>query len=93
MGEDENLSGFAGAFEDLFDLNNNIDFSRGQNVHVPVTLTFEEAARGLNKKVTYTALCPCPTCSGAGSRSTSTVGKCGICSGAGYVRIIKKRQR
>lgn len=86
LAEDPNLEGFSSAFEDMFgDMNTNIDFTRGKNLELPVKLSFEEAVRGTQKKVIYTALGSCNVCSGTGARPGAKIEKCQICAGAGWV--------
>ena len=49
-------------------------------------ITFEEAAFGCEKEVTYERVEVCGDCSGSGSAPGSTSERCGVCNGRGSVR-------
>ena len=50
---------------------------RGDDIGVRVTLTFEEAAFGCKKEISYNRIESCPTCSGNGGTGSETCTKCG----------------
>jgi molecular chaperone DnaJ len=52
-----------------------------------VRITFEEAAFGCTKDVTYDRVEPCVDCSGSGSAPGTTPERCGACAGRGRVRV------
>ena len=52
-----------------------------------VRITFEEAAFGCTKDVTYERVEPCIDCSGSGSAPGSAPERCSACSGRGRVRV------
>ncbi|NUP05780.1 MAG: molecular chaperone DnaJ [Polyangiaceae bacterium] len=52
-----------------------------------VKITFEEAAFGCTKELTYERVEPCVDCSGNGSAPGSTPETCGPCRGRGRVRV------
>ncbi len=52
-----------------------------------VKITFEEAAFGCTKELTYERVEPCNDCSGSGSAPGSTPETCGVCRGRGRVRV------
>lgn len=58
---------------------------RGADVRVDVTLTLEEAARGVEKGVKFNRSSKCGTCSGTGARPGSTPEVCRRCGGHGQV--------
>ena len=50
---------------------------RGDDLGARVTLTFQEAAFGCRKEVSYSRVEQCPTCNGAGGTGSETCAKCG----------------
>lgn len=58
---------------------------RGADVKCEVTLTLEEAARGVKRKVTFDRSEGCETCHGSGSKPGSTGETCRRCNGHGQV--------
>lgn len=60
---------------------------RGEDVSVRLTLTFEEAAFGCKKEISYARVEACPTCSGSGGTGVETCTKCG---GRGQVTVQQR---
>ena len=58
---------------------------RGADVRVDVTLTLEEAARGVSKSVEFARSKACETCKGTGSKPGSQRAVCRHCSGRGQI--------
>jgi molecular chaperone DnaJ len=58
---------------------------QGASKRVNITLSFEEAAKGIDKELAITNLVSCTTCKGKGSSSPQGVKKCSRCGGAGQV--------
>lgn len=50
-------------------------------------ITFEEAAFGCEKEVTYERIEPCTDCSGSGAAPGSATERCSVCNGRGRVRF------
>ncbi len=63
---------------------------RGDDVGVRLTLTFEEAAFGCKKDVSYNRLHKCPHCNGTGAAAGTTPETCPDCRGAGQ-RVTVQR--
>ena len=61
---------------------------RGDNVGVRLELTFEEAAFGVEKEVTYPRIENCAACNGSGS-ADGVIETCGNCRGTGQVRSVQ----
>jgi len=59
---------------------------RGSDIQVVTTLTFEEAAFGAKKEVTFTGSASCEPCHGSGAKPGTSKIKCKKCGGTGYVR-------
>ena len=58
---------------------------RGDHVHVPVELAFDQAANGLTADLTVERLSPCETCGTSGSRPGGLMARWAHCGGAGVV--------
>lgn len=56
-------------------------------LHREVKITFEEAAFGATKEITYDRIEPCTDCSATGAAPGSQVETCGACGGRGRVRF------
>ncbi len=84
-------SSFSDIFEDFFG-----DFggggssrrtsNRGNDLRYDVSINLEDAFKGLEKNVQYTAYKRCSPCSGSGAAKGSRPIKCSYCSGKGKVR-------
>ena len=57
----------------------------GSDINVRIVLTFEEAAFGCNKQISFNRIENCPDCKGSGAEKGTTVDKCSRCSGTGRV--------
>ncbi|OIW32228.1 hypothetical protein CONLIGDRAFT_262412 [Coniochaeta ligniaria NRRL 30616] len=55
----------------------------GDNIEVQTTISFMDAAKGTNKKITITPLVQCKTCTGSGVKSGATKVQCKACGGTG----------
>ncbi|MCL4123996.1 UNVERIFIED_CONTAM: hypothetical protein GTU68_049019, partial [Idotea baltica] len=58
---------------------------RGADVRADVTLTLEEAARGIERSITFKRNDDCDTCDGSGSKPGTEVAVCQQCGGRGQV--------
>ena len=84
-------SSFSDIFEDFFG-----DFggggssrrtsNRGNDLRYDVSISLEDAYKGLEKNVKYTTYKKCSSCSGSGAAKGSKPIKCNYCSGRGKVR-------
>lgn len=62
--------------------------SRGSNIRIKVSLTLEEIAKGIEKKVKVTKDNKCGTCSGSGAEGSEGNTTCDTCKGAGQVARV-----
>ncbi|MCF8335237.1 MAG: molecular chaperone DnaJ [Bacteroidales bacterium] len=64
--------------------------SKGSNIRVKVTLTLEEIAKGVNKKLKLNKYVQCDACNGTGAEkgSSSAYSTCPTCKGAGQVTQV-----
>lgn len=58
---------------------------QGASKRVNISLSFEEAARGVDKELAITNYVACATCHGKGATSAQGIKKCSRCHGAGQV--------
>jgi molecular chaperone DnaJ len=58
---------------------------QGASKRVNITLSFEEAARGVDKELVVTNYVTCKECAGKGAKSSAGIKKCNRCGGAGQV--------
>ena len=63
---------------------------RGEDIMVRVTITFEEAAFGVKKDITFNRIQKCPECGGSGAAKDSTVETCHSCNGSGQKRVTQR---
>ena len=59
----------------------------GDDIGATVTITFEEAAFGVKKDVSYNRICKCRECNGAGGSDVQT---CSTCHGTGQVTRVQR---
>ena len=62
----------------------------GDDIAVRMTLTFEEAAKGLKRDVTYHRVQKCSDCGGSGAEKGSEVETCTKCHGSGRIRVQQR---
>lgn len=63
---------------------------RGEDVGASVTITFEEAAFGVKKDVSYHRVQRCPDCSGSGAEKGTSAETCSACGGSGQRRVMQR---
>lgn len=85
--------GFGDIFESFFGGNAGRSAStgsqQGQDREVQITMTFEEAAFGVEKNISITRIATCETCNGTGGAPGSRVTTCDKCSGKGEIRAVQ----
>ena len=59
---------------------------QGNDLQYNLTITFEEAAKGVEKSFDFTRNENCPTCNGSGAKPGTQPVTCSNCGGAGQVR-------
>jgi len=62
--------------------------TRGSNLRVKIRLTYEEIAKGANKKIKVKKYVPCAHCNGLGAKDRNAFQTCGTCGGSGQVRKV-----
>ena len=64
--------------------------TRGEDVGVRVTVTFEEAAFGVKKDVAFHRIQKCSDCGGSGAAKGTQAETCKVCGGSGQKRITQR---
>ena len=84
--------GGAGGSESIFDsffgqgYGEGQEFARqGSSKKTQITITFEEAALGVEKEIVITKYVQCKKCHGSGARSPKDLKNCTTCHGSGYL--------
>lgn len=62
----------------------------GDDIGATVTVTFEEAAFGVKKDISYNRVCRCAECRGSGAANGSSAETCTVCNGSGQVRRVQR---
>ena len=89
-----NSSSFSDIFEDFFEdfsggsqrSDRNSAGSRGNDLRYELSISLEDAYKGLEKKIDYTTYKKCSGCSGSGAEPGSKPIKCDYCKGNGKIR-------
>ena len=63
---------------------------KGRDLKIKVSLTLEEIAEGVEKKIALTRMQACDKCEGTGAASSSTRETCGTCGGQGQVQQVAR---
>lgn len=58
---------------------------QGSSKRVNITISFEEAAKGIDKELVITNYVTCKTCNGRGAATAEGIKKCTRCGGAGQI--------
>lgn len=62
---------------------------RGSNLRIKVSLSLEEIAKGVAKKIKVRKQVACDQCGGSGAKDAGSVSTCNTCRGAGMVRQVR----
>jgi molecular chaperone DnaJ len=63
---------------------------RGGDLKMRMTVSLEEAARGVKRSVRVKVLDPCDACDGSGAAAGTRAERCATCGGAGQVRQVQR---
>lgn len=63
---------------------------RGKDVQQHVTITFEDAAFGVEKEIAVNRTENCDSCHGSGAQKGTSPIKCATCGGSGQVRTVQR---
>jgi len=88
------FGGGGGGGESIFDSIFGFEGQGGQGGNYPrqgmskkasITISFEEAARGIDKELSISIHASCKACNGSGAKSESDIRTCPTCAGAGQI--------
>ncbi len=63
---------------------------RGRDLRMRLSVSLEEAARGVQRNVKVKVLDPCESCGGSGAEAGTRPERCDTCGGAGQVRQVQR---
>ncbi|MBQ8396806.1 MAG: molecular chaperone DnaJ [Clostridia bacterium] len=63
---------------------------RGEDIGVRITISFEEAAFGVKRDISYARVQKCPDCNGSGAAAGSSAETCSDCGGSGQKRVTQR---
>ena len=63
---------------------------RGDDISLRLTVTFEEAAFGTKKDITYTRIASCSDCKGTGAKGGTGAETCPDCHGSGQKVVVQR---
>ena len=86
---DDIFSSFFGGFGGRRSNNPNAP-SRGSDVEASIYISFEEAAKGCKKTVSYDCVSSCDECHGTGAKPGTQPKTCSVCGGSGRVTISQR---
>ncbi len=92
--EDFGFGGFSDIFDSIFGGGGGRKADpnrprRGEDISADITISFEEAAFGVEKDVTVNRRDECSVCHGTGAAAGSTPKTCPTCHGTGQVRTVQ----
>ncbi|MBO7176135.1 MAG: molecular chaperone DnaJ [Clostridia bacterium] len=64
--------------------------TRGDDIGIRLSISFEEAAFGVKKEVSYNRIQKCNECGGSGAAKGTTAETCSSCNGSGQKRIMQR---
>ena len=94
----EGFSGFEG-FGDIFDMffgsqggrrSRGAGRETGADLRYDLTITLEEAHKGIEKEIEVSHLIACQTCKGSGAKPGTSPTRCANCGGSGQVRHMQR---
>ncbi|MBQ0110672.1 MAG: molecular chaperone DnaJ [Oscillospiraceae bacterium] len=62
---------------------------RGNDCEIDLMLSFEEAAKGCQKKIKYTKISRCEACDGSGAKKGTDKKTCSKCGGSGHITTVR----
>lgn len=63
---------------------------RGSDIHLHLTISFEEAAKGCKKVVESSRVQTCSSCGGSGAQKGTSAEECSFCHGTGTVKVTQR---
>ena len=63
---------------------------RGDDIGARISVSFEEAAFGVKREISYNRIAQCPDCAGSGAAKGSQAQICTKCNGSGRMRVVQR---
>jgi|JI9StandDraft_1071089.scaffolds.fasta_scaffold91706_1 molecular chaperone DnaJ len=73
-------------FDSFFGFESGPQAQQGEHKKIQLDISFEEAARGVEKETQITTSISCSKCDGSGANSPSDIKKCTHCKGSGHMQ-------
>ena len=64
--------------------------AQGDDIHLHITISFEESAFGCEKEVSFTRKSVCDSCHGTGAKNGTELETCSQCNGRGVVTSVQR---
>lgn len=64
--------------------------ARGSDIHLHLSITFEEAAKGCRKTVESSRVQTCGACDGSGAKKGTHAEECSYCHGSGTIKVSQR---
>ena len=64
--------------------------TKGEDIHLRATITFEESASGCTKEIRYTRRNSCKSCNGTGAKGGTELENCTQCGGRGVISTVQR---
>ena len=90
------FSDFTSGFDDILNFffsggrSSAYERPRGEDIQIRLNLTFDEAARGVKKDLSYAKDEQCSSCRGTGAKDGTRFEKCPKCGGTGKVQYVNQ---
>lgn len=86
-------SGFSDVFSRMFQGGSEPVSPQGRDLEYQISMSFEDALKGLRTQIAYDRMEICRSCRGSGQLSTAGAGPCALCRGTGKLDQMRGRAR
>ena len=86
-------SGFSDFFTRMFQGRPDTQRSQGRDLEYQISMSFDDALKGLQTLIAYDRMDLCRSCRGSGKASTGQAGTCTLCRGTGKLAQMRGRTR
>lgn len=90
------FSGFSGGFDDILNFffsggrGSAREVNRGEDIKINLSLTFDEAAKGVKRDISFSKDEKCSSCRGTGAKDGTRFEKCSKCGGTGKIQQVSQ---
>ncbi len=82
------IFGGGGAFGNFFHQGSEHHVRRGEDLRIKLSLSLQEIANGVTKKVKVKRYAACTTCGGNGAQDGTAINRCQVCKGTGQIQKV-----